>query len=270
MSSASSIYNVKCYCTVCGDNEEGYTFVTRRTAQHHNKRARVEEAFRTSRDSQISAMEVDTGSILIHQPGAAEESGQTNVPVSEPAFMFDNDVSIGNDDEDNGAGNGNDSDDEEDVVEIELEELDVEAPFGAPGMPENPVHKFVAIFAVLFISRYVVNKGSVVLIEFINELLKIYEQDFQLPTSLLGLQRMTGFSEISKGINRFVACQDCHKIYNECTTVPPTCVFQKIGSNSVCGCKLMKESSVGALAPKGYLLSVCQACHEDTLSSSRL
>ncbi|KAI9003533.1 hypothetical protein CLU79DRAFT_714314 [Phycomyces nitens] len=49
MSSASSIYNVKCYCTVCGDNEEGYTFVTRRTAQHHNKRARVEEAFRTSR-----------------------------------------------------------------------------------------------------------------------------------------------------------------------------------------------------------------------------
>ncbi|KAG2191149.1 hypothetical protein INT47_012155 [Mucor saturninus] len=252
MSSSNSIYNTKCYCTVCGDNEEGFTYVTRRTVQHHNKRARVDAVFTSSRDSQREMMEVDSESVMTYQPGPVEEGGQTNVPVLEIESMPANDVSIENRDDDNEISVENDdgASDDEDVVELELEELDAEAPFEAPGMPENPVHKFIAIFTVLFTSRYVVNKGSIVLIEFINELLKIYEQDFQLPTSLLGLQRMTGFSEISKGIHRFVACQDCHQIYDECMTVPPTCVFQKLGSNSVCGCKLVKESSVGALAPK--------------------
>ncbi|OAD74559.1 hypothetical protein PHYBLDRAFT_167965 [Phycomyces blakesleeanus NRRL 1555(-)] len=102
-------------------------------------------------------------------------------------------------------------------------------------MPENPVHRFIATFTVLFASRYVVNKGSVVLIEFINELLKIYGQDFQLPESLAGLHKMTGFLSITKGIKRFVSCPNCHCIYEENMSVPPHCVFTNVGACSPCG-----------------------------------
>ncbi|KAI9003061.1 hypothetical protein CLU79DRAFT_841455 [Phycomyces nitens] len=64
-----------------------------------------------------------------------------------------NDVSIENRDDDNEISVENDdgASDDEDVVELELEELDAEAPFEAPGMPENPVHKFIAIFTSFYI-----------------------------------------------------------------------------------------------------------------------
>ncbi|OAD67045.1 C2H2-type zinc finger transcription factor [Phycomyces blakesleeanus NRRL 1555(-)] len=103
-------------------------------------------------------------------------------------------------------------------------------PFEVSNMSENPVHHFIATFAILFISRYVVNKGATILIEFINQLLKMYSKDFQLPTSLIGLQRMTSFSNYANSIKKSVVCEDCHKVYEQDVPLPTHCDFKKHGS----------------------------------------
>ncbi|KAI9025367.1 hypothetical protein CLU79DRAFT_745257 [Phycomyces nitens] len=76
------------------------------------------------------------------------------------------------------------------------------------------------------------------------------KHDFQLPTSLAGLQKMTGFSDITKDIKRFVSCPDCHQIYEESIAVPPLCSSVKIGANITCNCELTKKSTSGAMVPK--------------------
>ncbi|OAD81287.1 hypothetical protein PHYBLDRAFT_161902 [Phycomyces blakesleeanus NRRL 1555(-)] len=191
--------------------------------------------------------------------------GQTNSPVWEGAPISDDEVAFSNEsngkssdgdenDNDEESNGGKESEDnEENIVEIEVEEFDTEDPFATPNMPENPVHRFIATFVVMFASCYVVNKGAVVLIEFINKLLSIYKQDFQLPVSLSGLQSMTGFSAMTKGIKRFVVCQDCHKVYEESVPAPLNCDFVKLGAHTACNCKLMIQSlSGGLVAKKSY------------------
>ncbi|OAD65293.1 hypothetical protein PHYBLDRAFT_176211 [Phycomyces blakesleeanus NRRL 1555(-)] len=80
---------------------------------------------------------------------------QANSPFLDAVSMFDND------------GNVNDFNNN---VKDET--------FAAPDMSKNEVHQFIAIFTILFASRHVVDKGAAVLIEFINNLLRIYDQDF--------------------------------------------------------------------------------------------
>ncbi|OAD71781.1 hypothetical protein PHYBLDRAFT_72737 [Phycomyces blakesleeanus NRRL 1555(-)] len=148
--------------------------------------------------------------ILTHQLGALEESyTQTKLPVWEGASMSDTeDVSVTNDmisngDNDDSRSNSNEiseDESEDDVIELndnELNSEDVCSPnevltsktysqlqqlsiliYNTPDMPQNPVHRFIATFVVMFASHYVVDKGAVVLIKFINKLLTIYEQDF--------------------------------------------------------------------------------------------
>ncbi|KAG2190754.1 hypothetical protein INT47_007247 [Mucor saturninus] len=277
MSSITQLRNEACYCTKCNGNAQGYSLVTKRTSQRHNKRARIDELERIVMERQREMVEIDIErkeylfeeqqivtsycilyvAITTHQSGSMERQNDfSHSPVVESELMLDGDDSAANE------VNGNDSNNEEesnakdsdgdDVEEIEVEDLSSEGeyPFSSPEMPENPVHRSIAIFVVLFASRYVVNKGAVVLIEFINELLKIYEQDFQLPSSLPGLQKMTGFSALTKGIKKSVVCQDCHKVYEEAGSVPEFCNSSKVGSRSSCGCKLMKASSSGTLVPR--------------------
>ncbi|KAG2190839.1 hypothetical protein INT47_005589 [Mucor saturninus] len=179
--------------------------------------------------------------------------GQANLPFLDSVPMSDDDLAdneVNGDDTEIANDSDNGNNEESDVEEIDVEEFNGEEPFGAPGMPENPVHRAIAIFVVLFASRYAVNKGAVVLIQFVNELLMVYGQDFQLPTSLAGLQKMTGFSNITKDIKRFVSCPDCHQIYEESISVPPLCSSVKIGANITCNCELRKKSTSGAMVPK--------------------
>ncbi|OAD79477.1 hypothetical protein PHYBLDRAFT_58525 [Phycomyces blakesleeanus NRRL 1555(-)] len=184
MSSTSELYNKKCYCIKCSNNQQGYSFVSTRTLQRHNKRAKYEDMERSERTTSNQ------------QTGPMEAmGGQTNLPVWEGAPISVNEVAFSNEsngkssdgdknDNDEESNGGEESEDnEENIVEIEVEEFDTEDPFATPNMPENSVHRFIATFVVMFASRYVVNKGAVVLIEFINKLLLIYKQDFQLPKS---------------------------------------------------------------------------------------
>ncbi|OAD68357.1 hypothetical protein PHYBLDRAFT_173355 [Phycomyces blakesleeanus NRRL 1555(-)] len=285
----------ECFCNECKNNQEGYSLVQRRTAQRHNKRARYEAFERSEIDisAQSSSMEVDVETFLSQEAGPSEILvSQTNSPFWEANIMSDNNNMtidnevIDNADDDNDAENDEEESEEvkkveevEDIVEIEVEEFDNEDPFSTPNMPENPVHRFIATFVVMFTSCYVVNKGAVVLIEFINKLLTIYEQDFQLPLSLPGLKRMTGFSTMNKGIQRFLVCQDCHKMYEESALAPFYCDSMKLGARSAHNCQLTKTSSSGLQVAKreycyesssttmseinkahNYLQSFCQQC----------
>ncbi|OAD68816.1 C2H2-type zinc finger transcription factor [Phycomyces blakesleeanus NRRL 1555(-)] len=244
--------NVVCRCAQCSRNSQGYSLVTSRTAEHHIRKDELERIERLDMAERLAntvqeeqMMDVDT------------QYDQADSPDSNAATMADN-VSV---DDEISEVNGNDSDIERDMnsdsgsgeeegVETDVEEFVNEDPFDAPNMPENPVHRFIATFAVLFISRYVVNKGAAVLIEFINQLLKIYGKDFQLPTSLIGLQKMTGFSNYANGIKKSVVCEDCHKVYEQDVPLPTHCDFKKHGSRSACNCELMKVSSSGAMVAK--------------------
>ncbi|OAD74310.1 hypothetical protein PHYBLDRAFT_167725 [Phycomyces blakesleeanus NRRL 1555(-)] len=201
MSPIPELYNEKCHCAGYSQNDLIYSFVARRTAQRHNKRI-------------LTKCYILNAAILTNQPGALKESyTKTNSPVWEGASMSDtedvsvtNDV-ISNDNNDDSGSNSNEINEdksEDNVIELDNNELNSEDPFATPDMPQNPVHRFIATFVVMFASCYVVDKGAVVLIEFINKLLTIYKQDFQLPLSLPDLQRMTGFSAMTKGIKKFV------------------------------------------------------------------
>ncbi|OAD72419.1 C2H2-type zinc finger transcription factor [Phycomyces blakesleeanus NRRL 1555(-)] len=224
--------NVVCRCAQCNRNSQRYSLVTSRTAECHIRKDELERIERLDTAERLAntvqeeqMMDVDT------------QYDQAGSPDSNAATMADN-VSV---DDEISEVNGNDSDIERDTnsdsgsgkeegVETDIEEFVNEDPFDAPNMPENPVHQFIATFAVLFILRYVVNKGATVLIEFINQLLKIYSKDFQLPTSLIGLQRMTDFSNYANGIKKSVVCEDCHKVYEQDVSLPTHCDFKKHGS----------------------------------------
>ncbi|OAD79066.1 hypothetical protein PHYBLDRAFT_164148 [Phycomyces blakesleeanus NRRL 1555(-)] len=230
---STQTHTLDCHCIKCHNSHQKSSYAAKRTETHRNKRARVEAAMRN--------MDVDTEVIPTSRSDSVEAmDGQANSPFLDAASMFDNDR------------DDNDFDDnvEDEVNEIEIEDFNSEDPFAAPDMPKNEVHQFIAIFTVLFASRHVVDKGAAVLIEFINNLLRIYDQDFQLPTSLAGLQKITGFSAITKGIKKFVVCQDCHIVYQDIVSAPPRCVSSKLGARSACNCNLTKSISSGALVAK--------------------
>ncbi|OAD71936.1 hypothetical protein PHYBLDRAFT_146921 [Phycomyces blakesleeanus NRRL 1555(-)] len=241
----------------------------RLTSTCHNKRARYEDLERSERNVSVqrNLMDIDFETTSNQQTGPMEAmGGQTSSPVWEGAPISDNEIAFSNesngkssdgdenDNDEKSNGNEESEDNEENIVEIEVKEFNNKDLFATPNMPENPVHRFIATFVVMFASCYVVNKGAVILIKFINKLLSIYKQDFQLPVRLSGLQSITGFSAMTKEIKRFVVCQNCHKVYEESVSAPLNCDFVKLGAHTTCNCKLMVQSLSGDLvAKKSYV-----------------
>ncbi|OAD78420.1 hypothetical protein PHYBLDRAFT_140506 [Phycomyces blakesleeanus NRRL 1555(-)] len=160
MFSTPQPYNKKCYCAGCSQNELVYSSVAGKTAQRHNKRARLD------------AIRCESGT-----QSTEEACGQTNSPAWEGTPVSDDEnVPVTNEEIHNSKYNGdenkeNDNEDE-DVVKVEVEEFVNEDPFAPPppDMPENPVHRIITTFVVMLALRYVVNKGAVILITFINKL----------------------------------------------------------------------------------------------------
>ncbi|OAD66768.1 hypothetical protein PHYBLDRAFT_174798 [Phycomyces blakesleeanus NRRL 1555(-)] len=170
MSTIPELYSKKCHCAGCSQNNLSYSFVARRTAQRHNKRARL-NAIRCERDmfTQRNMMEVNDEH---KQPRALEELyTQKNSPVLEGASMSDTeDVSFTNDaiSNDNNGDSGSNSNEisedesEDNVIGLDNNELNSKDPFATPDMPQNLVHRFIATFVVMFAPRYLVDKGTVV------------------------------------------------------------------------------------------------------------
>ncbi|KAI9003759.1 hypothetical protein CLU79DRAFT_714287, partial [Phycomyces nitens] len=118
-----------------------------------------------------------------------------------------------------------------------------------PNLPQDPWHRLITVFIVMFISCFVVDEGSVILITFINSVLEHYGEEFRLPTSIPGLKKMSGFSDLTSGVSKYVACGNCHSIFSDVNGAPSTCDFKKLGSNRECGNALYKISNSKTLRP---------------------
>ncbi|OAD65078.1 hypothetical protein PHYBLDRAFT_153822 [Phycomyces blakesleeanus NRRL 1555(-)] len=105
MFSTPQPYNKKCYCAGCSQNELVYSFVAGRTAQRHNKRARL-DAIRCESESSAhrNSMEVDVERTPV--------SDDENVPVTNEEIHNSKDN-----------GDENKENNNEDVVKVEVEEF---------------------------------------------------------------------------------------------------------------------------------------------------
>ncbi|OAD65303.1 hypothetical protein PHYBLDRAFT_153548 [Phycomyces blakesleeanus NRRL 1555(-)] len=140
---------------------------------------------------------------------------------------------------------------------------DVREHFSSSNMPVDPTHAFIASFAAFFISKYVVNSGGAVLLKCLNEVLAHFGQSFHLPLS----------------VQRFVACGDCNKVYEESDVVPECCNFERL-SGRECGNALFFATSRALTIPKKiYMynsiiktLSIlfCRPGFEDTINHWRI
>ncbi|OAD65341.1 hypothetical protein PHYBLDRAFT_176253 [Phycomyces blakesleeanus NRRL 1555(-)] len=89
----------------------------------------------------------------------------------------------------------------------------------------NLIHRFIVISVALFVSLYVVDEGAVILIAIINKILQFLFDPFRLPVSVAGLKRLAGFEALTSGVKKYVACSECHAIYDNeaaplCCTSP--------------------------------------------------
>lgn len=84
---------------------------------------------------------------------------------------------------------------------------------------------FISCFIVIFSSQFLVQEASIILIAFINQLLIVYESQFQLPKTLTTLRSWTAFDSTSSDIQKFVTCNVCHELYPWTSTsvIPNNC-----------------------------------------------
>ncbi|OAD69919.1 hypothetical protein PHYBLDRAFT_171942 [Phycomyces blakesleeanus NRRL 1555(-)] len=116
--------------------------------------------------------------------------------------------------------------------------------------PENIWHRVIAVFTVIFISSFIVDEGAVILITFINTILEHYGEDFRLPTSIPGLRKMTGYNDLTNSVSKYVACSNCHTLYDYSNNTHTSCNFKRVGSKTHCKNDLYKSSMKNAMIPK--------------------
>ncbi|OAD74869.1 hypothetical protein PHYBLDRAFT_167209 [Phycomyces blakesleeanus NRRL 1555(-)] len=133
---------------------------------------------------------------------------------------------------------------------IEPEEQDrEEEQESTANLPENPWHRVIAIFTVMFILIFIVNDGTVILITFINTILEHYGEDFRLSISIPGLKKMMGYNDLMNGVSNYVACSDCHTLYDYSNTTQTCCNFKRVGSKTLCRNDLYKHMHETVIDP---------------------
>ncbi|OAD66980.1 hypothetical protein PHYBLDRAFT_174687 [Phycomyces blakesleeanus NRRL 1555(-)] len=93
----------------------------------------------------------------------------------------------------------------------------------------NLIHQFIVISVALFVSLYVVDEGAVSLIAIINKILQFLFDPFRLPVSVAGLKRLAGFEALTSGVKKYVACSECHAIYDN-EAAPLCCTSPNFGT----------------------------------------
>ncbi|OAD68588.1 hypothetical protein PHYBLDRAFT_173011 [Phycomyces blakesleeanus NRRL 1555(-)] len=112
----------------------------------------------------------------------------------------------------------------------------------------NLIHQFIVISVALFVSLYVVDEGAVILIVIINKILQFLFDPFRLPVSVAGLKRLAEFEALTSGVKKYVACNECHAIYDN-EAAPLCCTSPNFGKTSLCG-NILFKSGPGSKAPK--------------------
>ncbi|OAD75696.1 hypothetical protein PHYBLDRAFT_72886 [Phycomyces blakesleeanus NRRL 1555(-)] len=123
-------------------------------------------------------------------------------------------------------------------------------------LPENIWHQVIAVFTVIFISSFIVDEGAVILITFINTILEHYRENFRLPTSIPDLRKMTGYNDLIKGISKYVACSNCHTLYNYSNNTYTFCNFKRVGSKTYYKNDLYKSSMKNTIVVSNIIVDL--------------
>ncbi|OAD71012.1 hypothetical protein PHYBLDRAFT_171073 [Phycomyces blakesleeanus NRRL 1555(-)] len=73
------------------------------------------------------------------------------------------------------------------------------------------------------------DEGAVILIAIINKILQFLFDPFRLPVSVAGLKRLAGFEVLTSGVKKYVACSECHAIYDN-EAAPLCCTSPNFGT----------------------------------------
>ncbi|OAD72122.1 hypothetical protein PHYBLDRAFT_170017 [Phycomyces blakesleeanus NRRL 1555(-)] len=202
--------NSECKCSKCSSNSMGFVLVSTQTLRRHAQQDIVRQYQSGSSSSVVEVMSNDNDMEIDFENNVDTEDQVEDMHTEDLPF-FDVDSLFDSESEDEGVI-------EATILDISDDESnDVRENFSSSNMPVDPTHAFIASFAAFFISKYVVNSGGVVLLKFLNEVLAHFGQSFRFPLSINGVNSMTGLSDVTRGVQRFIACGDC----NKCTVIDP-------------------------------------------------
>ncbi|OAD65465.1 hypothetical protein PHYBLDRAFT_176062 [Phycomyces blakesleeanus NRRL 1555(-)] len=225
----------------------GFVLVSTQTLRRHAQQDIVRQYQSGSSSSVIEVMSNDNDMEIDfeYNVDAEDQVEAEDLPLFGIDFLFDSES------EDEGVI-------EATILDISDDESDdVREHFSSSNMPVDPTHAFIASFAAFFISKYVVNSGGAVLLKFLNKVLAHFGQSFRLPLSISGVNSMTGLSDVTRGVQWFVACGDCNKVYEESDVVPECCNFERL-SGRECGNALFFATSRALTIPKKIYISDAQ------------
>ncbi|OAD69113.1 hypothetical protein PHYBLDRAFT_172942 [Phycomyces blakesleeanus NRRL 1555(-)] len=239
--------NSECKCSKCSSNSMGFVLVSTQTLRRHVQQDIVRQYQSRSSSSVIEVMSNDNDMEIDFEDNVDDE----DQVEAEDLPLFGIDSLFDSESEDEGVI-------EATILDISDDESDdVREHFSSSNMPVDPIHAFIASFAAFFISKYVVNSGGAVLLKFLNEVLAHFGQSFRLPLSMSGVNSMTGLSDVTRGVQRFVACGDYNKVYEESDVVPECCNFERL-SGRECGNALFFATSRALTIPKKIYISDAQ------------
>ncbi|KAG2191745.1 hypothetical protein INT47_003105 [Mucor saturninus] len=275
----SSRNTVECRCSVCKNKLGGFNIISSQTFKRHMRieetkknllshrifnEDRIEMIHETSEAVDKHEQFFDAEEYEIENEGEFDEAApaQTrNLPFSEADTMFGVDgddcvhESISENEEDE--EESEDSDDEAAIFGEELYELIFifyTKDFSLDPQPKlNFIHRFIVTTIALFVSLYVVDEGAVILIAIINKILEIFQDPFRLPLSVPGLKQLAGYGNLTSGIKKYVACSECHTIYDIGVSVPLSCTSIKFGGSSLCSNPLFKSGSESRIPKRTYV-----------------
>ncbi|KAG2192664.1 hypothetical protein INT47_009234 [Mucor saturninus] len=242
----------ECRCSICKNKEGGFDFLTAQTFKRHMLKEDAKNSFFGGRSMEIVDDEeqyfeaVDNVEAMDFESGDLENDIEGHEGVQEPIRnlpLSESDAIFGAEDECSSFGDSDsDSDNESEDEMLDNEEFNSELSF---------IHGFVVKALALFISFYVVNEGAIILIAIVNKILDFFGDSFRVPSSVSGLKSMAGMDTLTKGIKKYVACGECHSIY-ENDGAPLFCTFDKFGNSALCGHSLFKSSS-STIPKKSYV-----------------
>ncbi|OAD68529.1 hypothetical protein PHYBLDRAFT_172958 [Phycomyces blakesleeanus NRRL 1555(-)] len=222
MSTYSTI-QVKCICSVCSPYGQAFEMVSKQTYRRHASADLIEKFKRdyllpstqTLHELNDNDMEIDAENNEVNEQIESTE----DLPAFTKDLLFNGESDSDDDSIESDAQNALNALDDLDDSE------DIEENFSSSEMPTDSTNAFIASFAAFFISKYVVNFGGAILIKLLNKVLAHFGQSFRLPLSSSGLSNMTGLNTMIKGVQRSVACGECHQTYLESEGVSQCCNF---------------------------------------------
>ncbi|OAD81184.1 hypothetical protein PHYBLDRAFT_161810 [Phycomyces blakesleeanus NRRL 1555(-)] len=234
--------NSECKCSKCSSNSMRFVLVSAQTHRRHAQQDIVRQYQSGSSSSVVEVMSNDNDIEIDFEDNVDAEDQVEDMHI-EDLLLFDIDSLFDSESED-------ESIIEAIILDISDDESDdFREHFSSSNMPVNFTHAFIASFAAFFISKYVVNSGSAVLLKFLNKVLAHFGQSFRLPLSINGVNSMTSLSNMTRGVQQFVACGDCNKVYEESNVVPECCDFKRL-SGRECGNALFFATSRALTIPK--------------------